>query len=132
MVLAKRMEERGASSEIARKLEAQRGLWKNPLPVGSSARALHFPLMALIAKSIDFPDTELINDMRIGMPSAGVIPETPTLTARCRGAVWSVAEWRASAPRLNAANIDRAVKSQGSEMAKERYEKPWTIRKKVG
>ena len=99
-------------------------MWKESFPAGSPARALHFPLIALIARATDFPDTTLINDVRIGMPIAGLVPATPTLTARCRGAVWSVGEWRASVPRLHASNIDRAVKSQGSGMAKDRYEKP--------
>ena len=77
--------------------------------------------MELIAESIDFPDNELINDLRAGMPIAGVIPAVPTLTARDTNAVWSVEEWRKSIPKLNAANVERVVKSQGSDMAKECY-----------
>ena len=106
LALANRMGAKVAFSDVAMKLQKQREAWSESFPVGSPARALHFPLMALIARTIEFEDKELINDLCVGMPIAGVIPATPSLTARGRNAVWPVGEWMAAIPRLNATNIE--------------------------
>ena len=123
LVLARRMKLRGLLSQLSNVLAGRRKCWIDALPDGPPAKALNFPIMALVANALGYPAKELMGDLSMGMPIAGVVPAAPTLTSRGKDSIWSVEEWKKSIPKLNAINIAMVVKTTGTKLATECYER---------
>ena len=100
--------------ELAAKLEPARLNWRDSLPPNAPGRHLHFPLIHFLAKSLNFPDTQLVTDLANGMPIIGKIEGTPTpnFTPRIREATLTFEQWKAELPERNAMIIDRVRQSQ--------------------
>lgn len=83
-------------------------------------------MIYLLTKTLEYQDTEFINDLSKGMPIAGPIPATPGLTAREKCAEFSYQEWKKGTPERNAKIFDRVLKSQNTELNKACWEKTLT------
>ena len=110
----------------AYRLGPARSRWIATLPDKSPAAEIHFPLIHLLAVTLEYPDTMLVRDLSNGMPIAGPIPSTPGLTSRKEFAELTYQKWKEGIQKRNANAIERALKAQGSEIPNKRWEKTLT------
>ena len=96
--------------------------WLVNIPASSPARNLNLPLFQSLADATDFPDKDLVYDLRSGMPIAGAIPPAGTLRSKHTAAAESLEDWTTKVPLRNATIYDRIIKAQGSELSNIAYE----------
>ena len=104
--------------DISDKMAPYRVVWAAKLPEGSPAREINLPLLHLLVKRFDYPDSQIINDLRTGMPIAGVIPECKTLEPRAKPAKLTTQEWIERMPERNKKAIGRAERFRHTEIGK--------------
>ena len=98
----------------ATRLDPIRKRKADTLPTGAPARNLHLPLSQFAFNSLNYPDTNLVNDIMHGMPIAGDIPPTNVIIKRHRPAKTEHSEWANDIPRRNTGNVERVIKAHGS------------------
>ena len=104
-------------SDMSSRLVGDRAAWASVMPDGSPARELNLPLFALLARSLNYPDTSLVKDIALGMDITGAIPPTNTLKTKARAASSEVSEWAARIPAANESAVDHVMAKQGSPEA---------------
>ena len=122
-VIARRFAAKATLADAARKLEPQRIARASQLPGNSPDGNLHFPLMFWAANTLGYKDDDLVNDLFTGMPIAGPIKPSPSLTERTVNASVTLDQWKEAIPERNKANAKRVMKSQNPPAANACYEK---------
>ena len=91
------------------------------MPVDSPARALHLPLIAFLANSLNFPDADLPRGLTLGMGITGTVPATNTLRPIVRVPTVSHTEWEARIPTTNKEVVEGIMSKQGTHAANARW-----------
>ena len=80
---------------IDSRLSNQRELWTSRLPGRSPAVGAHFPLISIIAATLEYDDIDFANDLSQGVPIGGEINASPGLSARQKASGMTYKEWEA-------------------------------------
>ena len=122
-IIVRRLKARAFLHKLSVAFEPNRVKWAEALPVDSPVKGINFPLLHYVASTMGYPDTKLVNDLAVGMPIAGAVEAVPTLVSRKRPAPCSMETFREKIPERNAEAVERVRKDQGSDVARQIYEK---------
>ena len=66
VVISRRMSARCVRAGLVLEIDCRRQMWSNALPSGAHAKALRFPLMAMVTNAMDFHDKDPNKDLPEG------------------------------------------------------------------
>ena len=110
-------------SEMSARLLFFSDRWILQLPPKSPADGINFPLIALIAPTLEYNDETLVGDWSLGMPIVGHVRASGVLTSRGKSASAPVEAWRKHIPPRNKMNAARVKSSRRTMEANECWER---------
>ena len=102
-------------AEASERLEGSRPARAALTPEDSPARALNLPSIAYLGNGLNYEDSDLANDLTLGMGVTGEIPAANTVKPRTRAQRVDLDEWEARIPQSNRVSVDRVMVGYGVE-----------------
>ena len=84
---------------------------------------INLPLLLLLVRRFNYADQKIIEDLMLGMPIAGDIPECQSLMPRVKPATLSMEEWSKLIPERNKEAINRVERFRTTELGAECWRK---------